>query len=87
MPISETLLEVLCCPESKAALKMLPDQEIEKFNDLISAGKLRYADDSPVEKPLQEALITVDGKTLYRIDDDIPVMLVEKGIPAGQTGA
>ncbi len=87
MPISETLLEVLCCPESKTALKMLPDADLEGYNNLITAGKLRYADDSPVEKPLQEALITVDGKTLYRIDDDIPVMLVEKGIPAGQAGA
>ena len=41
MPISETLLEVLCCPESKAALKMLPDADLEKYNDLITAGKLR----------------------------------------------
>jgi len=86
MPISETLLEILCCPESKSPLKMLPEEDLKKYNDLISAGKLKYTDDKTVEKPLQEALITVDGKTLYRIEDDIPVMLVEQGIPANQAG-
>ena len=35
----------------------------------------------PVETPLQEGLITTDNETIYRIDDNIPVMLVDQGIP------
>jgi len=27
-------------------------------------------------------LITKDGKTIYRIDEGIPIMLIEKGIAA-----
>jgi uncharacterized protein YbaR (Trm112 family) len=28
--------------------------------------------------------LTEDGKTVYRIDDSIPVMLVDQGIPTEQ---
>ena len=84
MPISEQLLEILCCPKSKTPVKVLGEEELKKFNEAITAGTLVYEDGSQVEKPLQEALITTDGKTLYRIDDSIPVMLVERGIAADQ---
>jgi uncharacterized protein YbaR (Trm112 family) len=33
-----------------------------------------------IDKPLREGLITTDGKLVYRIEDDIPVMLVEEAI-------
>jgi uncharacterized protein YbaR (Trm112 family) len=36
-----------------------------------------------VDKPLEEGLITEDGATVYRIDENIPVMLIEMGIPTG----
>ena len=86
MPISDQLLEILCCPKTKAAVKMLSEDELRKFNDLIAEGKLKFEDGTAVEEPLQEALITVDGATLYRIDDNIPVMLIERGIAADQAG-
>jgi uncharacterized protein YbaR (Trm112 family) len=41
-------------------------------------------DGSPVEAPLDEALITEDGRMLYRVSDGIPVMLEEQGISAKQ---
>ena len=34
--------------------------------------------------PLREALVTRDRKLAYRIDDGIPVLLVEEGIAPGQ---
>ena len=37
-----------------------------------------------LEEPLEEALITEDGRTLYRVSDGIPVMLEEQGISAKQ---
>jgi uncharacterized protein YbaR (Trm112 family) len=84
MPISEELLEILCCPKSKTPVQLLSEEALKKFNEAVAAGTLVYEDGSQVEKPLQEALITTDGKTLYRIDDDIPVMLVERAIAADQ---
>jgi uncharacterized protein YbaR (Trm112 family) len=51
MPLSKELLEILCCPETKA--------------DLVLDGKF---------------LVSTDKETRrrYRIEEDIPIMLVEE---------
>ena len=48
---------------------------------------MKYHDGSDVDKPLDEGLITEDGETTYRIDDSIPVMLIDQGIPMAQLSA
>ena len=85
MPISKDLLEILCCPRTKIPVEMLPEDRLARLNARVSEGAVKYYDDSPVEEPLQEGLITTDGKLIYRIDDEIPVMLVEKAIAADQS--
>lgn len=84
MPLSPDFLEILACPETKVPVRMLTAAELARLNEAIRAGKLRYKDGSAVEEPLTEGLITQDGKTAYRVDDEIPVMLPEKGIPMAQ---
>ncbi len=84
MPISKELLEILCCPLTKTPVKMLPPDILRTVNDMTAKRALRDVDGNVVEKPLAEALITVDNKTIYRIDEDIPVMLIGSGIPAKQ---
>jgi uncharacterized protein len=84
MPISEDLLQILCCPRTKVPVKMLATEQLAKLNDAISKSGVKNYDGSPVESPLQEGLVTEDGKTVYRIDDSIPVMLVDQGIPTEQ---
>jgi uncharacterized protein YbaR (Trm112 family) len=86
MPISADLLEILCCPDTKVPVEMLSADKLAALNARVEAGEVAYVDGNKVEKPLQEGLITTDGKTVYRIDDDIPVMLVDKGIPTRQIG-
>jgi len=84
MPISNDLLEILCCPNTKVPIEMLDSERLEKLNRQVQAGAVKYADGAAVDKPLQEALITQDDQTIYRIDDDIPVMLVDKAIAVRQ---
>lgn len=74
------LLEILCCPVSKAPLRMATRQEIERVNRAIANGALVSVSEKPVSAVLSEALITRDGKIIYRVDDGIPVMLVDEGI-------
>ena len=50
----------------------------------MDGGAITYVDGSPVQEALDEALITEDGRTLYRVSDGIPVMLEEQGISAKQ---
>ncbi len=84
MPVSADLLQILCCPATKIPVEMLGAQRLATLNAAIATGNVAYADGSTVERPLQEALATVDARTVYRIDDGIPVMLVDRAIPTAQ---
>ena len=84
MPISQDLLEILCCPRTKVPVQMAPEDQLARLNERIQAGGVKYYDGSDVDKPLDEGLITEDGETTYRIDDGIPVMLVDQGILMAQ---
>ena len=84
MPISSDLLKILCCPQTKVPVEVLPEEKLTKLNAQIQAGAVSFVDGAVVDKPLQEALITEDNQTIYRIEDDIPVMLVDQGIQTRQ---
>ena len=84
MPISEQLLEILCCPRTRTPVRMLDEALLGRLNAEQEAGRLLYADGTAVSEALAEGLVTTDGLTVYRIDDSIPVMLVERAIPTSQ---
>ena len=81
MPIDERLRAMLRCPESGQELRPLTEEERQALNERIDRRELRHADGSPVESPVGEGLMRLDGLRVYRIDDDIPMMLAERGIP------
>ena len=84
MPIAKNLLAILCCPETKTDIQPLADSDLKKLNDKIQMGKIFYKNGDKVEESLQEGLITTDNKTVYRIDAEIPIMLINKGISFDQ---
>jgi uncharacterized protein YbaR (Trm112 family) len=84
MAIDERLLEILCCPVSKVAVRPMASEEVDRLNAAIDAGGVLYRDGSAVSERVAEGLITEDRATVYVIVDEIPVMLVEKGIPTEQ---
>ena len=55
---------------------------IAQLNRAVAVGSLRRADGTAQADPLREGLITRDRKTVYRVDDGIPVLLIEEGIAA-----
>jgi len=84
MPVDGRLLEILCCPVSKTPLSLLGKQKLDKLNSAISSGDALYIDGDKVTTPLQEGLITEDGKVIYPVQDNIPILLEEKGIGTTQ---
>lgn len=74
------LLDLLVCPATRQPLALLDRPGLEVLNAAIAAGGVRRVDDTAQTEPVREALITRDRKTLYRIDDGIPVLLIEEGI-------
>lgn len=81
------LLDLLVCPASRQPLALLEAAGLEQLNRAIAAGQVKRNDDSPQSEPLREALITRDRRTVYRVDDGIPVLLVEEGIAFAQADA
>ena len=80
MPIPDDLLEILVCPESQQPLERASREILDALNEKIRAGQLRNRGGDPVAKPLEAGLVRQDGKRLYPVEDDIPVMLIEESI-------
>ena len=84
MAVDGKLLEILCCPVSKSPLNRLERSRLEKLNRAIAAGSVETVRGQAVEQALSEALITEDGRVIYPVVDDIPLLLEEKGIGTTQ---
>jgi len=72
------LLDILCDPVTKSPVRLLSSGELEALNRAIAAGQVRTEAGAPLAAAAAAELITRDGRTIYRIDDDIPVMLVDE---------
>lgn len=86
MAVSAELLKILCCPVTKVPIEELEEARLAVLNEAIAGGSVKYVDGTPVERPLGGALVTVDGRTVYGVEDGIPVMLPGLGIAAAQVG-
>ena len=78
------LLDILVCPASRQPLAMLEPAGLEALNRAIAAGGVKRSDDTAQAEPLREALVTRDRRTVYRVDDGIPVLLAEEAIATAQ---
>jgi uncharacterized protein YbaR (Trm112 family) len=78
------LLEILACPATRQPLALLEPRGLDVLNRAIADGAIHRVDGSPQGEAVKEALVTRDRKLAYRVDDGIPVLLVEEGIALGQ---
>jgi len=78
------LLDILVCPATRQPLAMLDVAGLDALNRAIAGGGVRRSDEGAQTDVLREALVTRDRKTVYRIDDGIPVLLAEEGIATAQ---
>ena len=82
--MDKRLLDILCCPATKQPLRALTRAELDALNRAIAGGGARTMAQTAVDAALAAGLITADGKRVYRIDDDIPVMLADEAIMVSQ---
>ncbi|MDH4303306.1 MAG: hypothetical protein OEV53_04505 [Nitrospira sp.] len=85
MNINPDLLAILCCPETKQKVTVAEEAVIVTLNTLLTRGGLKNKGNRPVTEPFEGGLIREDGTLLYPIRDNIPVMLIEEGIPLAQS--
>ena len=80
MPVDRKLLDILRCPVTKQQIFPLTGQQLAAINQAIAAGNVVHADGSAVNNPLEEGLVTENRNRVYRIEQDIPVMLEDESI-------
>jgi len=86
MAIDKDLLAILCCPETKQTVTLADTLLIERLNEAIKSRRLQNKGKQLVTEPVEGGLLRADAKVLYPIRENIPVMLVEEGIPLEQVG-
>lgn len=78
--MDKRLLDILCCPITHQPLRMLSRSELELLNRAVGTGELVHEDGSVCNDRATAALMTCDGRRIYRVEEDIPVMLAELSI-------
>jgi uncharacterized protein len=79
--IDAQLLEILACPEDKSPVHLADAALVAQVNAAIAAGRCKNRGGGTVSQAIDGGLVRADGKWLYPIRDDIPVMLVEEALP------
>lgn len=79
--IDEGLLKILCCPETHQPLTVADAALVARLNEGVAAGTLKNRGGNAVEEKLDGALVRTDRAVAYVVRQQIPIMLVEEGIP------
>ena len=78
--IDKDLLAILACPETRQPLAEAGAELLKRVNERIAAGGVKNVGGAPVKQALGGGLVRQDGKIVYPVRDDIPVLLVDEGI-------
>ena len=79
--IDKDLLEILACPATHQPLALAEEGVLASLNERIRGGGVKNVGGEAVEEELAGGLVRQDGQVLYPIVEEIPVLLIEEGIP------
>lgn len=79
--IDKELLDILACPETKEPVHMAEQAMVDDLNARIERGEVTNRGGAKVERTMDGGLVREDGKYLYPIEDEIPIMLIDEAIP------
>ena len=74
-------MEILVCPETREPVRLADEVLIERVNRAIAEGTLSTRSGEVVKEPIEAGLVREDGRILYPVKDDIPVMLIDESLP------
>lgn len=84
MSVDKDLLAILCCPETKQPVSLAGTELLMKLNEAVRKGNLKNTGKRQVTDELDGGLLRSDSRIVYPIRENIPVMLIEEGIPLEQ---
>ena len=68
------------CPETRQPVRPADGDILTRLNSAIEAGSVVNQGGQEVREPIEEGLVREDGKVLYPIREDIPIMLIDEAI-------
>ena len=80
------LIELLVCPETKQSLRSADPDVLTRLNEAIADGRVQNRGGTPVSAPLSAGLVREDGRLLYPVREDIPIMLLDESIELDDLG-
>jgi uncharacterized protein YbaR (Trm112 family) len=78
--VDPALLEILVCPETRQPVEPASADLLARLNEAIQAGGVANRGGEAVETAVDEGLVREDGKVLYPVREDIPIMLIDEAI-------
>lgn len=78
--VSDELLALLCCPESRQPLVRAEREVVEKLEKLRAAGTLRNGAGRTVEEPITDGLVRKDCEVFYPIQNGIPLLVTDEAV-------
>ena len=82
--LSKEFLAMIRCPENRSPLAPADAPLIERLNSAIRTGRLKNRGGQPVGELLDGGLVREDRTIVYPIIREIPILLVNEGIPLEQ---
>jgi len=79
--LTPDLLQILRCPETHQKLTPADATLVTRINSAISGKTISNRGGQPIGENIDGGLVREDGKFLYPIRSNIPVMLIDEAIP------
>ena len=78
--VDPELLEILVCPETKQQLQQADADLLVRLNLAIQSGQVVNRGGHKLVDRVEEGLVREDGRVLYTVQEDIPIMLLNEAI-------
>jgi uncharacterized protein len=79
--LSPDLLQILRCPETHQKLTPAGAELVGKINEALGRKTVHNRAGQLVTENIETGLVREDGKFLYPVRNNIPVMLIDEAIP------
>ncbi|MEM7234009.1 MAG: hypothetical protein AAF517_17660 [Planctomycetota bacterium] len=78
--LTQTFVAGLRCPDSGQALQLASEDLLRDVNTRIESSSARSCGGAVLEEKIDSGLLREDGKVLYPVFDDLPILLLEDAI-------
>ncbi|MBS0211261.1 MAG: hypothetical protein JSS27_20135 [Planctomycetes bacterium] len=82
--ISDELLAILICPETRTPLRRADANTVARVNMAITAGRLQNRGGDTLDRTIEGGLLAKGDQVLYPIVDGIPKLLADESIRLDQ---